>query len=134
MTIKVWEWEENMWREKKEGIVKTEQKGELYDNDSSLAGGIYATLQCLFFLHFIRLHMFRTKCSFCSFSLFSISRFHSRLLLLTYLCFSLLIYVYIYKYIAFCLLLQKELLGMYTLIRIILGEEKKRNKCTKGNS
>ena len=54
---------------KKEGIVKTEQKGELYDNDSSLTGGIYATLQCLFFLHFIRLHMFRTKCSFCSFSL-----------------------------------------------------------------
>jgi len=49
VTIKVWEWEENMWREKKEGIVKTEQKGELYDNDSSLTGGIYATLQCLFF-------------------------------------------------------------------------------------
>lgn len=36
-------------KRKKEGIVKTEQKGELYDNDSSLTGGIYATLQCLFF-------------------------------------------------------------------------------------
>ena len=53
---------------------------------------VYTLLYSVFFfLHFIRLHMFRTKCSFCSFSL---SRHLSYSLpSSSYLCFSLLSYM-----------------------------------------